>query len=175
MRRAQHLFARKIDLFDRTIEEFIELAFKRYHDVCLAVICIDLGQLRLIRRVRGGLLDKRVRTAEEVLEDLVVVARVRVPGELVHALGHPVLQTVLAILVVDSFHEGVGEDLVRLAKLGELVVGLCFALAWVPERVVLKGQFSVSGSDLLAVSCWGDLKRIIVPGLIVVHLLAVSA
>ena len=108
-----------------------------------------------------------------------MVALVRVSGELVHAFGHTVLQTVLTILVIDSFHLGVRQHLISLAKLGEFLVGLCLLLTWISQWMVLQCQLSVSSSDLLTVGSRSDLKRFIIPCLIVVHLilclLAVSA
>jgi len=105
---AEHLFACKLHLLDRAVVELVQLALKRYNNVLFTVFLIDSLQLSLMSGIHGRALNERVRTAEEPFEDLIVIALVCVAIKLVLALGNSVLKTVLAVLVVDTFHERVG-------------------------------------------------------------------
>ena len=105
---AEHLFASKLHFLDRAVVELVQLALKRYNNVFFTVLLIDSLQLSLMSGIHGRALNERVRTAEEPFEDLIVIALVCVAIKLVLALGNSVLKTVLAVLVVDTFHERVG-------------------------------------------------------------------
>ena len=170
LRLTQHLLALNHDFFDRSVVELVELAFERYDNVLFTILSVDPGQLSLVRRIACWLLNEWIGAAKEVLEDLEVIARVGEPGELIHALGDTVLQAVLAVLVINAFHEGIGEHLVGFAELGELRVCLGLGLPWVPQWVMFQRQLTVSGSDLFTICSRCNLKHVIVAGLVVVHL-----
>lgn len=122
LRLTKHLFALQSDLFDGTVVEFKELAFKRYNDVIFTILHIDPGKFILVCSASHGSFDEGIGRSEEAFEDIEVFACICVAGELVLALGYSVFETVLTVLVVDSFHEWITEHLVSLAKLGELDV-----------------------------------------------------
>ena len=170
LRLTQHLFALNHDFFDSSVIELVEFAFERYDNVSLTILRVDPGQRSLVRRVACWLLNEWIGAAEEVLEDLEVVTSVRVPSELIHALRDAVLQAVLAVLVINAFHEGIGEHLVGLAELGELEICLGLGLPWVSQWVIFQRQLAISSSDLFTICSRCNLKHIVVSGLVVVHL-----
>lgn len=68
-----------------------------------------------------------------------MLALVDVARETISSLHYAVLQTVLAILIVDAFHKWVGKDLIRLAQFHEFLERLSFLLARAAHWMVLKG------------------------------------
>ena len=87
----EHLLARILHFFDSTIEEFKQFALERYDNVLFPVLSIDLLEISLVSCRWSRLLNVWILAAEEVLEDLEVVASVHVACELVVALRHTVL------------------------------------------------------------------------------------
>ena len=76
LRLAQHRLARNIDLLHGTVEELEELALESHIDVWLSVLTIDLVELSATSRATRGVLNVGVGRAEELLEDLEVLALV---------------------------------------------------------------------------------------------------
>ena len=166
----EHFLARIVDLLDSTVIEFKKFALERYNDVLLAILLIDLVQLGLVASRRPWLLDVWILAAEEVLEDLVVKTLVSVAGKLVLALRNAILKTVLTILVIHTLHERVREHFVGLADARESLVSLSFLLTRASHWVVAQGKLAEGLSNLLTVGRWVDLKRFVIPCLVVVHL-----
>ena len=107
--------------------------------------------------------------AEELLEDFEVVSLVGVTGKLVLSLRNSVLETVLTVLVIDAFHEWVGEDLVGFAQPGELKVRLRLVLSWVAHWVVNQSKLAVSCCDFLTVCCGVNSESDVISALVSVH------
>ena len=74
LRLAQHLLALNHDFFDGSIVELVELARERFDNVIFAILSVNLGKLGLVCCISRLLFNEWIRAAEEVLEDLVVVA-----------------------------------------------------------------------------------------------------
>ena len=160
---------RVVNLFDSTVEEFKQFAFKRYNDVLFTILCINLLQFSLVTGHRLGILNVWVVAAEEALKDLEVFSLVCVTGKPVLSLGHTVLQTVLSVLVVHSLHQGIRENFVRFANARESLVSVSLLVSGAAHRMVAQGQLAVSLSNLFTVGRRLDLQRLVVPGLVAVH------
>ena len=170
--RAEHLLTRDADLLNSSVVELVELAFKRYNNVLLAVLRINSLKLHFSGATNSSsTLDEGVCGAKEALKDLVVTALVNVTGKSVLAFGHSMLQTVLTILVIDAFHCGIGQYFVGLAQLRETLVTLGFFFASIAHGMVYQSQIAVGFSNLFTVCSGVDSERGVVPRLIAVHFL----
>ena len=170
--RAEHLLTRDTDLLNSSVVELVELAFKRYNNVLLAVLSINALKLHFSGASHSRCtLDEGVCGAKEALKDLVVTALVNVTGKSVLTFGHSMLQTVLTILVIDAFHGGIREYFVRLAQLCEFLVCLGFLLARIAHWMVCQSQVAVGFGNLFTVCSGVDSERGVVPRLIAVHFL----
>lgn len=143
LRLSEHALAGQIDFFDSAVEELVEFAFERYHDVRLTTVLIDLLKLGLLGRINRLALNVRVLRAKECFKDFEVVSLIDVASELVNALGDTMLETVLAILVIDAFHKRVGQHLISFANSREVSVCLCFSLPRVTHGMVHEGKLAV--------------------------------
>ena len=133
------------------------------------MLLIDLVQLGHLSLSLSRILNIWILASKELLEDLEMVTFVDIARELVSSFLHAMLQTVLAILVVDPFHQRVRQHFISFAQFDELFVLLSFTLDWTSQGMMLKGQLAEGICDLLAIGRWLDLERAVVPRLVAVH------